>query len=487
MKPSPALGKKVRALRHKAGLTQTALAERLQISTSYLNLIEHDRRTLTAPLLLRLARILDVDLQSIAVEEDARLAANLAEVFADPLFEGDAPLDPALHELAITEPELARAVVRLHEAFVAARASARAMAEKTLDREDLPGMRTSNLSSELVTEFLQRHRNHFPLLEAEAERLWSEGGFQGEDLFAALSDYLSQRHRVTVEVEKAGAMPGTVRRFDPARRRLSLSEVLRRGSRNFQLAYQIALLECSDPLDRLVGDPALSTPESRVLGRVTLANYLAAALLMPYQPFLAAAEQERYDLDLLQHRFRVNFEQVCHRLCTLQRPGAAGIPFFMVRTDRAGNISKKFTANAVSFPRFEGLCPLRNVHAAFAHPNALRVQISRLPDGVGFFSVARTIRKHRGGFHAPEILYAIELGCEIDHAARLVYAEGMDLSRTAGAVPVGTQCRLCERMDCAARAFPSIQSGVVVDENIRGMSFFAPTSPGAPPPTKPDS
>jgi predicted transcriptional regulator len=195
---------------------------------------------------------------------------------------------------------------------------------------------------------------------------------------------------------------------------------------------------------------------------------------MPYAEFLGAARDVRYDLDLLQHRFRVNFEQVCHRLCTLQRKGAEGVPFFMVRTDRAGNISKKFSANAVRFPRFGGLCPLRNVHAAFVQPNVLRVQVSRLPEGITFFSVARTIRRHRGGYHAPEILYAIELGCEIQWARQLVYSDGMDLDHLAGVAPVGVTCRLCERMDCRARAFPSIQAPLKVDENVRGESFFAP-------------
>ena len=206
---------------------------------------------------------------------------------------------------------------------------------------------------------------------------------------------------------------------------------------------------------------------------MTLASYFAAAVLVPHADFLRAAEQGRYDLDVLQHRFRCNFEQVCHRLCTLQRKGAEGVPFFMVRIDLAGNISKKFSANGVRFPRYGGICPLRNVHAAFLQPNVLRIQVSRTPDGITFLSVARTIRRHRGGYHAPEILFAIELGCN-QWARRLIYADGMDLSTLAGTVPVGTTCRLCERMDCGARAFPSIQKPLAVDENVRGVSFFAP-------------
>jgi predicted transcriptional regulator/transcriptional regulator with XRE-family HTH domain len=471
---SKGLGRKVNALRTRAGLTQAALAERLSISASYLNLIENDRRPLPAALLIRLAQVLDLDLKTLVAAADARLATDLLEVFADPLFEGLAPSEREARDLAAGAPDVARAVLHLHHAYRAAHASSQTLAAQVLDRQDARGAERVALSSEQVSDFLERHANHFPELEAEAERVWSEGGLAGEDLFGALCAHLEKRHRVSVEVCRAGAMRGAMRRYDPATRRLTLSEVLRRGSRNFQLAYQIGLLECGELLDRLTRDPALTGDESRALGRVTLASYFAAAVLMPYAAFRAAAEEERYDLDLLQHRFRVNFEQVAHRVCTLQRKGAEGVPFFMVRIDLAGNISKRFSACAVGFPRFGGLCPLRNVHAAFLQPNVLRVQVSRLPEGHTFFSVARTIRRHRGGFHAPEVLYAIELGCELEHARRLVYADGIDLEHPAGVVPVGLTCRLCERMDCRARAFPSLQRPLDVDENVRGVSFYAP-------------
>ena len=468
-------GRKVRALRTRAGLSQTALAERLGISASYLNLIEHDRRKLTAGLLVRLAQVLDLDVRALGSGLDGHLVADLQELFADPLFEGAAPPEAEVREIAVASPEAARAIARLHQAYKAAQASARTLSSQALDRQDLPGMSTAELSPEQVTDFLQRHSNHFPDLEGQAERVWRDGRLQFEDLFGALSDYLASRFDVTVQVRKVGEMQGAIRRYDPASRRLSISEALRRGSRNFQLAFQVGLLENSDLLDRLTRDVALASEEARALGRVTLASYFAAAVLMPYAEFLRAAEQERYDLDVLQHRFRVNFEQACHRLCTLQRKGAEGVPFFMVRIDIAGNISKKFSANGVRFPRYGGICPLRSVHSAFLQPNVLRIQVSRQPDGLTFFSVARTIRRHRGGYHTPEILYAIELGCEIEWARRLVYADGIDLSNLVGAVPVGTTCRLCERLDCGARAFPSIQKRLIVDENVRGVSFFAPT------------
>jgi hypothetical protein len=424
-----------------------------------------------------LAQVLDLDLRALSSGLDGRLLGDLQELFADPLFEGGAPPESELREITVTSPETGRAIARLHQAYQAAQSSARTLASQALDRQDLPGMSTAELSPEQVTDFLQSHANHFPDLEAQAERVWRDGKLEFEDLFGALAGYLSRRFDVTVQVRKVGEMQGAIRRYDSASRTLAISEALRRGSRNFQLAYQVGLLEDSELLDRLTQDPLLTSDESRSLGRVTLASYFAGAVLMPYAEFLGAAEQERYDLDVLQHRFRVNFEQACHRLCTLQRKGAEGVPFFMVRIDIAGNISKKFSANGVRFPRYGGICPLRSVHSAFLQPNVLRIQVSRQPDGLTFFSVARTIRRHRGGYHTPEILYAIELGCEIEWARRLVYADGIDLSNLVGAVPVGVTCRLCERLDCGARAFPSIQKPLTVDENVRGVSFFAPTEP----------
>src|SRR5688572_13456927 len=397
-------GRKVRALRTRAGLSQTALAQRLGISASYLNLIEHERRSLTAGLLVRLAQVLDLDVRTLASGLDTRLVGDLAEVFSDPLFEGASPPESELRDMAATSPEAARAIVRLHQAYSAAQASARTLGAQVLDREDVHGMSTAEISPEQITDFLQSHANHFPELEERAEQVWKDGRLEGEDLFAALAEYLETRLGVHVRMLKVAQMGSAVRRYDPESRTLQLSEVLRRGSRNFQIAYQIGLLENSDLLTALTRDPALASDESRALGRVTLASYFAAAVLMPYASFLRAAEEERYDLDMLQHRFRVNFEQACHRLCTLQRKGAEGVPFFMVRIDVAGNISKKFSANAVRFPRYGGLCPLRNVHAAFLQPNVLRIQVSRQPEGVTFLSVARTIRRHRGGYHAPEIL-----------------------------------------------------------------------------------
>jgi hypothetical protein len=269
-------------------------------------------------------------------------------------------------------------------------------------------------------------------------------------------------------------MEGAMRRFEPGSGTLWLSELLRRGSRHFQLAHQLGLLTQAAVLDRFAADPHLTSEPARRLARVTLSNYFAGAVLMPYGPFLDAARLERYDIELLGHRFRVGFEQICHRLTTLRRPGAEGVPFHMVRVDIAGNISKRFSASGLRFARFSGACPRWTVFEAFTTPGLVRTQLSQMPDGTTYFWMARTVHKEGGGYHAPRSVQAIGLGCEVTHARELVYADGIDLGGRAAVVPVGPTCRLCERMDCEQRAFPPLQHPLTVNENVRGVSFYAP-------------
>ena len=497
---APRYGGRVRALRLRAGLTQAALARQLGVSPSYLNLIERDRRPLPAELLLRLAQALDVDLRSFAAGDDARLTGDLAEVFGDPLFE-DYPLTPReLGEFAAAAPGVARAVVALHQAYAAARANAEALAERVLDTQDTadlpagwgaadgaphvlpnttPRLDHSRLSTEQVSDLLQACGNHFPGLELAAERLRRDAGLGAVGMFGGLARHLGAAHGVAVRIATVGEMRGAVRRYDPLRRELLLSEVLHRGSRNFQAAVQLALLGEGPALDAAAADGAaagapLGSPEARTLARLALASYFAGAVLMPYADFLAAAEATRYDVELLGHRFRVGWEQTCHRLTTLGRPGAEGVRFYLVRVDLAGNISKKFSAAGIRFPRFSGLCALWNVHAAFLQPGVVRAQLSRLPDGTAVFAVARTVRRQAGDFHAPPVLHAVGIGCDLESARRLVYADGVELDRPGAGVPIGVTCRLCERRDCRARAFPPVHAPLRVDADVRGASFYAP-------------
>jgi len=473
---SSLLGAKVRALRRQKNISQVQLAERLGISPSYLNLIEHNRRALPAPLLIKIAEVFDLDLKALSTEQDARTVADLMEVFGDPIFEQDDVTTAEVRDLAAHAPTAARGVLKLYHAFREAREAADNLAMKLSGRGDISGVDASRLPTEEVSDLIQRHMNYFPELEEGAEALWRDGRLGGDDLQQGLIHHLERAHAIQVRVERTSDMGDAIRRYDPEKRVLWLSEVLRRGSRNFQLAYQIGLETQVAALDRYAADPLLTSDSARALARVVLANYFASAVLMPYGPFLEAARQERYDIDLLGHRFRTSFEQACHRLTTLRRPGAEGVPFHFVRVDIAGNISKRFSASGLRFARFSGACPRWSVFQSFLTPGMIRTQLSQMPDGTGYFWISRTVQKEGGGYHAPRTLLAIGIGCEVSHARKLVYADGMDLESSQAVVPVGLTCRLCERTDCEQRAFPPIQHPLKVQENVRGVSFFAPVA-----------
>jgi predicted transcriptional regulator/transcriptional regulator with XRE-family HTH domain len=468
------LGTRVRALRQKDGLTQVELARRLGISASYLNLIEHNQRSLTAPLLLKIAEELRVDLQDWSDGRDDDLAVSLVEVFADPLFTEHGLGAGQIHELVGASPAMARAIVTLYRAFSSARASADSLAGQLYDTQQVPVAARSQLPSEEVSDYIQRRGNYFPELEEAAEALWHRAALDDDELYHGLSRHVSETLGVQLEVMRLGGPGGALRHYDPERKRLRLSSMLSPASRSFQLAAQIGLSTLGDVLDELADDPELTSEPSRRLCRVVLANYFAGAVVMPYAQVLAAARDERYDLELLGHRFGASFEQVCHRLTSLRRPGAEGIPLHMIRVDMAGNISKRFTASGIRFARFSGACPRWNVFGAFQTPGVIRVQLSVMPDGEPYFCVARTVPKSRGGYHEPTTIQAVGLGCQLRYARELVYSEGIDLDDLDGGVPVGVTCRLCPRRDCGQRAFPSIRDPLVIDENVRGPSFYTP-------------
>jgi predicted transcriptional regulator/DNA-binding XRE family transcriptional regulator len=459
-------------MRRREKLTQSDLAARLEISPSYLNLIEHQQRPLPAHLLVKLATIFKVDLDAFADDTQSRLAGDLQEVFGDALFEEHPVTTTDMRELADNTP-LARAVLALYQAYRGSVESTRALSSKLFDGQDFLGVDPTHLPSEEVNDVIQNHLNYFPELETAADAFARVAQIDRKDAFRALARYLQEAHGIKVML--APASEPNVRRYDPEARILTISEMLPTWSRSFHIAHQVGRLVAAPTIDAIVrAEQNLTTPESVILLRVALANYFAASLLMPYDAFLAAAEETRYDIELLQHQFDVSFEQVCHRFTTLRKPGASGVSFHFVRVDIAGNISKRFSGTGIRFARFSGSCPRWDVHAAFLTPGRIRTQVSKMPDGTGYFCVARTVRKNFGGWRTPDTLMAVGIGCSMKDGQRLVYADGYDLDNMDAAVPIGTTCRLCERLDCEQRAFPPLQYGLMVDENVRGASFYAP-------------
>ncbi|MFD6939937.1 short-chain fatty acyl-CoA regulator family protein [Streptomyces goshikiensis] len=452
---------KLRRLRRERGMNQVELARALGLSTSYLNQIEHSRRPLTAPVLLRIAEVFGVDPEFFSEAAEERLATDLRTALGDEACGTSVPQDE-IADVARDHPEVARALVALHQRY--REASERVVALAT--PEDTSALLPAEPHDE-VRDFFYAHHNHFAALEAEAERTAGAMGpgrvGRGADSLAAR---LTERHHVKV-IQAAPERSADARRFDAGSGLLFLSPWLSEGQRAFQMATQLALLEHPALLDGLVGAAGLASPQAEGLARIGLANYFAGALLMPYTAFQAAAEELRYDIELLQARFGVGFETVCHRLSTLQRTGHRGVPFSFLRADRAGNISKRQSATDFHFSRLGGTCPLWTVYGAFSSPGRILTQVAEMPDGKQYFWIARTVTRGGFGHHAPRADFAVALGCELRHAPRLVYAEGIALHDPRATTPIGLGCRICERQDCAQRARPPAGGSLAVDPDLR--------------------
>lgn len=468
------LGSKVRSQRRSRSLTQVELARRLGISPSYLNLIEHNQRPLTAELLIKLAAEFKLDFNDFVAAQDDRLVADVLELLSDPVFEDQSLNSAEIREAVSSTPALARAMLVLYGAYQAARDNAVNLADRMYDAQEGGGTAgaPSSLPSEEINDFIQRRMNHFPELEAAAEAFVAETGMKVGGRFAAMVGWLKERG-IEVVIGRGDLGDGVVRRYDAVGQRVLLADNVPPSTRNFQLAAQVALMREPELLTRLARDAGLTDETAETLCRVVLANYFAGAVLMPYETFLNAANSERYDIELLQHRFGAGFEQICHRMTTLRRSGSEGVPMHMIRVDLAGNISKRFSASGIRFARFSGACPRWNVFSAFQTPGRIRVQISRMPDGEVFFCVARTVPRGSGGYHAPHTVQAVGMGCQIEHARALVYSDGIDLDALEGVIPVGVTCRLCDRQDCEQRVLPSLRGRLRVDEHVRTRSFFA--------------
>jgi len=479
------MGVKLRKLRAERGLSQIALAQALGLSPSYLNQIEQNQRPLTVPVLLKLHRTLGVDIQQFSEDEEARLIAGLREALAD----AAEPIAlPELQEVAAQMPALGHAILALYRRGLAAQERLEEVSLRLGDgRSEAAAPRA--MPFEAVRDFFFAHQNYFDEVDRAAEALAAEAPHAHAGPMAAMTAMagtaqwlalrLQQRHGVRVVLDADGE--GSKRRFDPVQRTLGLSSALEPAQQAFQLATQLALLELPDTIDRLAGAPPLAAdPAARKLARIGLANYFAGALLLPYGAFLAAAQALRYDIGLLEQRFGVGFETVCHRLSTLQRPGAPGVPFFFIRVDRAGNISKRQSATHFHFSRTGGTCPLWNVYEAFGQPERVLRQLAAMPDGRRYLWIARTVSGGARGYGAPRKTFSIGLGCDVRHAPRLVYAQGLNLADPGAATPIGMGCKVCERDNCPQRAFPYIGRPLDIDENQSRFSPYGAAGPALP-------
>ncbi len=460
------LGGRLRRLRRDLGQSQAQMAEELRISASYLNLLERNQRPVTTQVLLRLVETYDIDLRSLTADgQDG--GSNLEEVLADRLF---ADLSISRHEIAEAAeaaPGVTDAFIRLYRAYLE---RGRLIDLGAFDR-DRRAPREAIEPTEWVRDLVGAQRNHFPELEQHAESLLAALAVEPQDLASAVQQRLKAVHGIQCRVMPIEVMGGLLRRYDHHRRRLMLSETLAPAGRLFGMCYQLALLEHGADVKALADRFAPPDGTCLRLLKVFLVNYLAAAQMMPYERFLSAMEASAYDIERVRPRFGVSFEQAAHRLTSLGRQGTRGIPFFMVRIDAAGNISKRYAAETFPFSRFGGTCPRWNVHDCFRTPGRILTQIVETPDGQRYFTVSRTVRRVSGLLTSQDDELVVGLGCDLRYASKLRYARGLDLSEPL-VVEIGPSCRICERSACPQRAAAPITKNLIIDEASKSLAPF---------------
>ncbi len=449
-------GVKLRETRARLGLTQRAFAEKLRVSLPYLNQMENNHRPVSTGVVLALAQEFGFDVTELSTGDAERMVTDMREALADPVFADTPPLAD-LRLTASNAPALARAFLALHHAYRQTHERLASL-DEALGREDA-ALKPSPW--EEVRDFFHYCDNYIDAVDRAAERFATPAEDMRDPLIFA-AEALKSRG-ITLSFSDNSML----RNYDSTAKTITISTNSPSATQRFQLLHQIALLTQNDLLEATLDLARFRSDEARAIAKIGLANYFAGAALLPYRAFLAAAQEMRHDLERLADRFGASIEQVAHRLSTLQRPGAKGIPFFFVRVDQAGTITKRHSATRLQFARFGGACPLWNVHAAFETPGRFLRQLAETPDGVRYLCLAREVSKPGGSYKAKVRRYAIGLGCEVSHASTLIYADDLDLTR--GFEPIGISCRICERVDCHQRSVPPLERRLHVNPNRRGV------------------
>ncbi|MGI9520754.1 MAG: helix-turn-helix domain-containing protein [Hyphomicrobiaceae bacterium] len=461
------IGPQLRQLRRDRGETQAQMAKALGISTGYVNLLENNQRSLSVRLLTTLAEVYDVDWRELVRDEASGLFSELRTIVKDPLFGERVPDAMELRAAIDHAPRLVDLFIRIY-----------GMHRSALDRIMRQGaeLGSENLlatsAETLIHDFFRDHSNYFAELETAAEALREDEPCRTDDVYAVLKQRLWKNHSITVEQHAAEAMTEALRVYDRRARVIRLSEALDHLNQVFQIVHVLGLVEQQDLLDKLTEASGIESQSGAARCQVELANYFAAAFLMPYDKFIEAAEATAYDIDRLAARFRVSFEQACHRLTTLQRPRREGVPFFFLRVDKAGNVTKRFNSTPFQLAEYGGSCPVWNVHVAFRMPGVILPQFVELPDGNRYFTISRTSDRPVYDFKTQDHRMALALGCELKFAASIGYASAFNLTDEGIFSPIGINCQLCPRQACTQRAHQPVFMNLPIDTARRGNTRY---------------
>ena len=460
------IGPHLRRLRRARNQTQVEMARALGISTSYVNLLEKNERSVSAAVLLKLFEAYGVDWRDIVEDDQVHILSDMRSALLDPLFDQTRPDLMQLRSSLVHSPELASSFLTLHAAY-------QSLTERLLTGaggESHPQIVSTSPEAQ-VHAFFRKRDNYFEALESSAQSIFSADPPPPDELYSWAKEQLREDFGIAVKLRPVTELPNTLRRFDAPRREIHLSEALDYPNRIFQILHVRCLVQCDTLLDDLIGQSDIDDEQGRVRCRVELANYFAAAALMPYDRFLSEALSSKYDFDHLATRFGVSFEQACHRAITLRRPGAAGVPLFFLRIDHAGNVTKRFNSTDFTLAEFGGACPRLEVHACFRTPGRIVPQLVEMPDASQYLVCARTVDRPSFTRHSQDKRLAIAIGCALEHAEAIGYASDLRLP-AAHATAIGINCRICPRSQCDQRAQQGVTLITPIDANRRGATRY---------------
>ena len=464
------IGPKIKAFRRQLGMQANKLAEELNISPSYLNLIEKGKRKIDGDLLIKTCEKLRIELSDLTSKTDLNLENNISELLGDELFEDLDILGPEVKDLVNTNPKIAKALIKLGDNF---KQKDHEIVNKL---ENISGKiidsRKAAFPGEVISDFLQENKNFFPKLENFANTIFEKVKQNNRTRYIALCNFLKSEYGIIVKdvIPEEGKPFSKI--YKAKQKELFLSDYLSIETKKLHAAAQISQQGASKEIDEYLSTFNFPSEEAKKLTRVALLNYCGAAILMPYKLFHKECKELKYDLELLQNTFATSFEQVAHRVTCLQDSSLPGIPFHFLRVDVAGNISKRFSLSGIEIPRYGGACPRWNVYSAFSRPGVIQAAVSKMTNGEKYVCIAKTVEKGIGRYGQKKSILSIGLGCEAKYAKEFVYTENLDLNDKKSELPIGVSCRTCDRLDCSQRAFPPLHKKFDIDINSRGVSIY---------------
>ena len=464
------IGPKIKSFRRQLGLQANKLAEQLGISASYLNLIESGKRKIDGDLLLKVCEELKIELSDLTNKSDLNLVNDISELLDDKLFEDLDIVGPEVKDLVNTNPKIAKALIKLGDNF-------KQKDHEIINKvENLSGKiidsRKTAFPGEVISDFLQEKKNYFPKLEEFANNVFEKVQKNNRTRYIALCDFLNSEYSIKVKDVIPEEDKPFSKIYNKSKKELLLSDYNSLETKKLHAAAQIAQEGAMKEINDYLSEFKFPTEESKRLTQIALLNYCGAAILMPYKLFHSECKKLKYDLELLQNTFATSFEQVAHRVTSLQDPKLPGIPFHFLRVDVAGNISKRFSLSGIEIPRYGGACPRWNVYSAFSRPGVIQAAVSKMTNGEKYVCIARTVEKGVGRYGQKKSMLSIGLGCEAKYAKDFVYTENLSLSDKKTEIPIGVSCRTCDRLDCSQRAFPPLHKKFDVDVNARGVSVY---------------